>query len=114
MASSSGDPATSKASIEEEDLLQRSTRCCKVRHDPPDPSRGDLGQTSENPKGERTSYRDMARGDRGKEQELEEEVDDEGNTSDNNLVEEGDGVTWFGMGMTKMEKFEARQHGGTI
>src|SRR3954463_13819301 len=51
----------------------------------------------------------MARGDSGKDDDLQEEVDDEGNTSDDDLVEEGDGVSWFGMGMTKMEKIEVRR-----
>lgn len=51
----------------------------------------------------------MARGVNTNEQCSQEEEDEEGNTSDDDLVEEGDGVSWFGMGMTKMEKMEARR-----
>lgn len=51
----------------------------------------------------------MVRGEGSKDQRLQDEEDDEGNTLDDDLIEEGDGVWWFGIGMTKTEKIDARR-----
>src|SRR4051812_35339725 len=98
-----------EVSAEEEDLLQRSTKRSKESHEAPGPPIGDLGKASGSYSNDKSSYSDKVRGQSNEDRRLQEEEDDEGNTSDDDLIEEGDGVTWFSMGMTKMEKTEARR-----
>lgn len=44
-------------------------------------------------------------------QEGSEEEEDEGDVSNDDVIEEGDDETWFGMGMTRAEKIEERRSG---
>lgn len=48
-------------------------------------------------------------GDSSQRHETQEEEDGEGNTSDDDVIEEGDNETWFDMGMTRKEKIKARK-----
>lgn len=98
-------------SKEEEDTFRRSKRRSR---DPSDDyaSHYTMGDTSTGASVDGTdkvSYRDKVA--RKKIRTIWEEVDpmDEGEISDDDLIEEGDGVTWFGVGMTRDEKIEARR-----
>lgn len=98
-----------EASEEEKDILQRSTKRSKESYDTTDPPIGDLGDTSTESGAPRRSYRDTVIGDASCGHKTQEEEDEEGNTSNNDVVEERDNETWFGMRMTKEEKFEPRK-----
>lgn len=80
-----------EASAEVEDLLQRSTKRSKESHDAPDPPKEDQGMASGSPREGIRSYHDTVRGDNSKDQSSQDEDDDEGNTSNDDLIEEGDG-----------------------
>lgn len=102
--------ATREAAAEEEDLLQRSTKRSNESHEGTPPLVRVANAASAYLREPERSYRDTVMGDTSHHQRAqEEEVDDEGNTSDDGVIEEGDKVSWFRMGMTKEEKIEARR-----
>lgn len=57
---------------------------------------------------DRPSYKETVTGRGSPEQEDASELDDEGDVSDDDVVEEGNGSTWFGIGMSREEKIAAR------
>lgn len=63
---------------------------------------------------EKKSYRDTVMGESSNGQRLQDDYEDEeGNTSDDDLIEEGDGITWFAMDMTKWRRLKPCGLGGT-
>lgn len=93
---------------EEEDILQRSTKRSKDSHEGSDRSNGRATDAGEGCEGSGRSYRDTVMGDAARSQESQDDEED-GNTSEDDEILEGDKVTWFGMGMTKEEKIAARR-----
>lgn len=98
------------ASKDEVDILERSTKCNKDRHNSEGSNGGIEGENSQaHAEGPKRSYRDTVTGRSiGNNKELEEE-DLDGDVSDDDMIEEGNGVTWFGMGITREEKIATRR-----
>lgn len=97
---------------EEADLLDRSKRRGKDAEDVDVQAQGNVGgASSTQAKGKaQASYRDTVLGDRDSVRQMSagfEELD-EAEISDDDLVEESNDATWFGVGMTRAEKIEAR------
>lgn len=68
----------------------------------------------ENPtpmEGLKKSYKESLMSEGGQGQEGSEEIVEDGDISDDDVVEEGDGITWFGMVMNKEEKIAAHRPG---
>lgn len=103
-----GETVMKDASEDEEGILHRSTKRNKGRH-PTAPASVNGGDESRSAAGEaRRTYRDSVMGGSDNGEGDPEERDEEGDVSDD-VVEEGDVETWFGMGMMREEKIEARR-----
>lgn len=87
------------------DILRRSTKRNKASHPLPGGKGEEDGAVEENKK----SYRDSVRGASSMKGNATEEEEEDGDVSDDDVIEEGDGETWFGMGMMTEEKIEARR-----
>lgn len=109
---SGGEEVMRDASIEEEDILQRSTERTKGSHDVG--SAMGLGASSGGGEvdvqmgAEKKSYKDSVAGESKEPQGGSDDMEDDGDASDDDVMEEGD-EPWFGMGMTRAEKIEARR-----
>lgn len=103
-----------EVSEEEEDILKMSTKRSKDSHEVKSSPKGGVGSTSIRSDEARKSYRDTVMGDMGQSQETQEGDDDEGNTLNDDVIEEGDKVMWFGMEMTREEKIAKQRPWRTV
>lgn len=99
-----------KRSPEKADTFRRSKR---RNREPPDEftyyQRGESSTVAFEKGGAKASYRDMVVGKKSQTMFDKMEELDDGMVSNYDLVEEGDGKTWFGMCMPREEKIKARR-----
>lgn len=101
-----GEEVMQDASKEEEDILHRSTKRNKGSH-PFASSSSKGGKDGRSTSGKaRESYRDSVMGDSSLGDDAAEERDEDGDVSDDDVIEEVDYETWFGMEMTREGKIE--------
>lgn len=96
-------------SEEEVDILQRSTKKAKGSEQSEASSAHEGGDVQDDLGQNKRSYKETVTDEKRSETDEAWDLDDEGEASDDVVVEEGNGSTWFGIGMSKEEKIAARR-----
>lgn len=94
---------------EEEDLLRRSTKKNKVAASEEEIIMEDTERSTEGEERGRSSYKEATMGFKQKECFGRSEEVDDGSISDDDVIEESMDPCWFGIGMTRDEKWRVQQ-----
>lgn len=98
-----------EASEVEADILQRSTKRTKRNQSDPRLNPTEANDKVEVKEEKRRSYRDSVMGEGNHNESAARESDNDGGVSDDDVIEEGDDETWFGIEMIREEKITARR-----